>query len=81
MLQIISHAHVPKCVPKRRNESAHMRGSRSDLPEVLTVKEAATYMGVSPKTILRWIARGYLKAVKVDRILRIRRKDLEGLFD
>src|SRR5262245_41047640 len=58
-----------------------VRASGLDIPSVLTVKEAALWMGVHPKTIRRWIGAKILKARKFGRIYRIRRVDLEALFN
>ncbi len=35
-----------------------------DLPELLTVKEVATFLRVSPLTIKRWGKRGKLPAIR-----------------
>jgi len=51
------------------------------LPDVLTIKEAALWVGVTPKTIGRWIKAKILKARRVGRIIWIKRKNLEALFD
>ncbi len=48
--------------------------------EILTVEEAAQYLKVDPVTIRNIIRRGLLPAMKVGRIYRIRRADLESLI-
>jgi excisionase family DNA binding protein len=47
----------------------------------MTVKEAALWMRVTPKTIRRWIKAKRLKASKVGRVIRIMRSDLEDISD
>ncbi len=37
-----------------------------DLPELLTVKEVATFLRVSPLTIKRWGKRGKLPAIRIN---------------
>jgi len=44
---------------------------------LLTIREVARYLKVVPMTVYRMIDRGDLKAVKVGRVWRIRREDLE----
>ena len=58
-----------------------MPDSASEIPLILTVKEAALWMGVHPKTIRRWIRAKVLKARRIERIIRIRRVDIEALFN
>lgn len=48
---------------------------------LVTVKEAATYMGCSPRTIRRLIDVGRLERVGTDRFIRIDRVDLDRLID
>ena len=37
-----------------------------DLPELMTVKEVATFLRVSPLTIKRWGKRGKLPAIRIN---------------
>jgi hypothetical protein len=47
------------------------------MAQIYTVQEAADYLGVSTKTIYKWIAEGSLKAHKIGkRMLRIDELDL-----
>jgi excisionase family DNA binding protein len=48
---------------------------------LVTVKEAAMYMGCSPRTIRRLIDGGRLERVGTDRFIRIDRVDLDELID
>lgn len=45
---------------------------------MLTLKEVARYLHVVPLTVYRMIDRGDLPAVKVGRVWRIRKQDLEA---
>jgi excisionase family DNA binding protein len=45
--------------------------------EFLSIKQAATALSVSPKTIRSWIDAGKLKAANVGRLRRIPRREIE----
>jgi len=47
--------------------------------ELLTVREAARELRVSPITIRRYIKSGRLKCVRLGRTIRLRRDDLDSL--
>ena len=51
--------------------------------ELLSVQEAADFLGLSVSTIRRYIRDGRLPAYRVagERLLRIKRSDLEALLD
>ncbi|HID85803.1 MAG TPA: DNA-binding protein [Anaerolineae bacterium] len=51
--------------------------------ELLSVREAADFLGLSVSTIRRYIRDGRLPAYRVagERLLRIKRSDLEALLD
>lgn len=50
------------------------------LPARPSVRQAAEWIGVDPKTIRRWIAQGRLKAFRVGpRLIRIDRESLIAL--
>lgn len=44
---------------------------------LLSIKQAATRLGVCTKTLIRWIEAGDLPAFKIGRQWRISRKDLD----
>jgi PTS system nitrogen regulatory IIA component len=44
---------------------------------LLTIREVAKYLHVVQLTVYRMIKRGDLKAIKVGRVWRVRREDLE----
>lgn len=54
-------------------------------PEVrsfyLSMHDAAQYAAVSYKTIQRWIKAGILPVVRVGRVLRVKRMDLEKMLE
>jgi excisionase family DNA binding protein len=52
-----------------------------DVREYLDKKEAATVIGLHPKTIERAILRGELRAIKPAGKVRIHRNDLRAWFD
>ena len=47
----------------------------------LTVRETAELFKVHPKTIFRWLESGQLGGGKMGRTWRIRRSDIEKLFE
>lgn len=49
--------------------------------ELLTTSEAAVILRATQRTIYRWIEAGVLPAAKVGGRWRIRRKDVEALFE
>ena len=44
---------------------------------LLTLAEAADYLGCSTATVKRWIAAGSLPTFRVGRVVRVREQDLE----
>ena len=59
---------------------------RRELPVYISIKEAATIMSVSEKSIRRWIAAGKIPAYTLGgsagraRLIRVAAKDLESLL-
>lgn len=44
----------------------------------MTIKDVANDLGVTPKTVLRWVSAKLLKAVRINaRVYRVRRDDYE----
>ena len=52
----------------------------NEKPEVYTIDMAAEYLKVSAQTIRKLIETGELPAVKIGRLWRIRRQDLDELL-
>lgn len=53
----------------------------SNAGELMTVREAATLLKISPVTIKRWLKQGRLRAYHVGpRAVRIRQEDIEALL-
>ena len=48
---------------------------------LLKVEAAAELLKVTPETVYRWARRGILPVVKLGRVLRINRSELERLID
>ncbi len=51
------------------------------MERLLKIKEAAEFLAVNPETVRRLIRKGKLKAVKIGRLWRIRKEDIEALTD
>jgi excisionase family DNA binding protein len=51
------------------------------MPEILTVKEVASYLRVGPKTVYLLIAEGKLGHFRVRRAIRIPRKSLQEYLE
>lgn len=49
--------------------------------EILTVEQAADYLQVHKMTLYRYIREGLLPAVKLGKMYRIYRKDVEAFLD
>ena len=47
------------------------------MERMLTLKEVAQILKVSPLTVLNWVKAGKLRAYKLGRIYRVAEKDLE----
>lgn len=50
------------------------------MEEWLTVAEVAETLKVTPRAVRSWIKEGRLKAVKIGRIIRIKKEDLDTLL-
>ena len=50
------------------------------MDDLLTIGEAASLLRLKPSTIRAWILRRKLAYVKVGRLVRIRRSDVEALI-
>ena len=64
-------------------ERRRMEATYWQQKELLSVKEAAEFLGLSVSTIRRYIYDRRLPAYKIagERLVRIRREDLEALLD
>ena len=51
------------------------------MERLLTPKEAAQYMAVTPRTVKEWLRRGDLIGLKVKNMWRIRASDLERFIE
>ena len=49
------------------------------MTELLTVKDFADALAVTPAAIRKWLYQGRLQAVKLGRSVRLRRRDLDRL--
>jgi excisionase family DNA binding protein len=55
--------------------------SMEDKDKMLTVKEVATCMRVEPRTVLRWMHLGRLRARRIGKTVRVRHSDLVRAMD
>lgn len=55
----------------------------TDVPELITLKEASQILKVHPNTLRNWDRKGVLKAVRigVKKIRRYRKKDIKSLIN
>ncbi len=58
-----------------------MSGQPTPPGAYLSAKEVATLLGVSLRTVRRWIAEGTLPAARLGGVVRIRRADLDRRLD
>jgi excisionase family DNA binding protein len=50
-------------------------------PNILTVEQVADEFQLTPQTIRNWIKSGALPAIKVGHVYRLKREDVDALFD
>ncbi len=48
--------------------------------DILTIREAAEHLRVSERTLKRHLAAGHIQVLKVGRLVRIRKSDLDAAF-
>jgi excisionase family DNA binding protein len=58
---------------------ARLTDDEHELPPVATVREAAKYLRVNPKTVYAEIAAGRIRVIRLGRSVRIPRAALEAL--
>ena len=51
------------------------------MEKLLSVKEAAEYLGLKENTVREWLRSGALKGIKIGKSWRIKISDLEALID
>lgn len=49
--------------------------------EMITVKEVADMLNVSPKTIYAWVKEKVLPAIKIRRTIRFKKRDIEQFME
>lgn len=49
-------------------------------PDWLSTAEAVRYLGITPRTLYRFIDSGLLPATRFGRLVRVRRSDLDALL-
>jgi excisionase family DNA binding protein len=52
--------------------------NRPDMDSLLSVNEAAVYLNLAPGTLRNWLSAGRLAFVKVGRLTRLKRVDLDA---
>lgn len=76
--------HTPKMekniIPKKEARSL-IETIRTTPPRNMRLKEAAVYIGISPRKLRYEIAEGRIKAVRFGRRIILRLKDLEEALD
>ena len=55
--------------------------AKDSVKEILSVSEAAEFLGIGKSTLYRYIANGIVKVLQLPGVVRIRKKDIESLFD
>ena len=72
---------VISALAQRIAEQLPTNNPKATIPRLLSVKEAATYLGRSPHAIYRLIASGKIRTVRLDRHVAIDRHDLDLMID
>jgi excisionase family DNA binding protein len=65
---------------RRAMDNRESNGERAAAADVLTVREAAALLKLSPRTVGEYGARGVLPSVKIGRHRRFSRRQLEALM-
>lgn len=55
-------------------------GERHERSELLTVSEVAERAKVSSTTVKNWVNRGFLRATRVEKVIRVKVDDLEAFL-
>ncbi len=50
-------------------------------PNWLSTAEAARYLGITPRTLYRFIDQGQLPAFRLGRVIRLRQEDVDGFIE
>jgi excisionase family DNA binding protein len=66
---------------RTNNPAASPKTSPGQARRLLSLKEAATVLGVSPVTIRRFIWKGTLPAVRLTRRIQVDARDLDRLIE
>ncbi len=66
MTDAIKIDEVPAKIKKSGSAAEAAKLDINNLPDLLTVKEVATLLRVSPLTVKRWGARGKLPAIRIN---------------
>ena len=62
--------------------TAPMRSTPTSLPRrLLKVREAATMLAISENLLRKWLSRGVLPFVKIEGVVRLDTRDIEGLIE
>jgi excisionase family DNA binding protein len=67
--------HEPRILPSKPEDATQASPPR--VLSLLSVKDAAAYMGVNPKTVYVWVAQGRLRCLRAGNRIRFRLCDLE----
>lgn len=49
-------------------------------PNWLSTAEAARYLGITPRTLYRFIDQGHLAAYRFGRVIRLKQEDVDGFI-
>ncbi len=86
MQTVISHPPA-SCIAARGDLHADADGPHSLTHNTimsgpwLSLAEAASYVGVNPRSLRRWVAQGRLRGYHVGKLLRFRHDDLDRLME
>lgn len=65
----------------RRAAGAGVAAMGGPAPRLLDVEDAARYLGVARKTLYKWVEGGQVPFIRIGRLVRFRRVDLEAWVD
>lgn len=74
-------ASLPPMNRSERRAAAEASRKRDDGRPLMTIPEAADYLGVARDSVYRFIRRGDLRSIMVGNVLRIRPSDLDAFLE
>ena len=63
------------------NKNTELESIRTNPPCIMRIHEAAAYMAISPRKLRYMISEGRIKAIRFERRVILRRKDIDATLE